>query len=276
MKRRTFSEILQSAQIDLHREYDRLYDMFFMSPYPVKVGGALTLRDFCAANFLSFPYCDTCVTLEDFDDFYKFHFERSPSEFDINYLISFCEYTFNFLISFQSLSYQFAGQFDPIAFFTNHVSKVIEKIGYMENDMEGIFNIVPKSAPAIAVSEIVHGRLSYDIIEYNHHSMRGDISKKKDILYSLANKLEPDRPKLKQINATMDDHLFFLFNNMNIRHNNSDKNSKHYNEYVANMTPMVLEQWYDEIYQLCLLAFLELDNLARKSKVANLKKAMNP
>ena len=32
-----------------------------------------------------------------------------------------------------------------------------------------------------------------------------------------------------------------------------------------------LESWYDETYQLCLLAFLELDNVERTKKVAELK-----
>ena len=32
-----------------------------------------------------------------------------------------------------------------------------------------------------------------------------------------------------------------------------------------------LEKWYDEVYQLCLLAFLEIDNKERIIKVKQLK-----
>ncbi len=32
-----------------------------------------------------------------------------------------------------------------------------------------------------------------------------------------------------------------------------------------------LEEWYDEIYQLSLLAFLELDNIERNRKISDLK-----
>ena len=60
-------------------------------------------------------------------------------------------------------------------------------------------------------------------------------------------------------------------NNMNIRHNNSTEGDKNYREVVAKMTQDELENWYDETYQLCLLAFLELDNVERTKKVAQLK-----
>lgn len=62
-----------------------------------------------------------------------------------------------------------------------------------------------------------------------------------------------------------------MFNNMNIRHNNSTEGDKNYREVVAKMTQDELENWYDETYQLCLLAFLELDNVERTKKVAQLK-----
>ena len=32
-----------------------------------------------------------------------------------------------------------------------------------------------------------------------------------------------------------------------------------------------IEQWYDDMYQMCLLAFLELDHLERKERVKKLK-----
>ena len=44
---------------------------------------------------------------------------------------------------------------------------------------------------------------------------------------------------------------------------------------VADMDKETLEKWYDETYQMCLLAFLELDNLERKEKVEHLKQALN-
>ena len=73
----------------------------------------------------------------------------------------------------------------------------------------------------------------------------------------------------------MEDHLYFLFNNINIRHNNLEQGSKEYRKYIADMSKEELEKWYDETYQLCLLAFLELDNIQRKEKIEKLKTDIN-
>ena len=64
--------------------------------------------------------------------------------------------------------------------------------------------------------------------------------------------------------------MFSLFNNINIRHNNSDPQSGKYHKFVANMSNAELEKWYDETYQLCLLCFLEMDNVERKRKIKEL------
>ena len=37
------------------------------------------------------------------------------------------------------------------------------------------------------------------------------------------------------------------------------------------MTEEEIEQWYDDTYQMCLLAFLELDHLDRKNRIDKLK-----
>ena len=63
-----------------------------------------------------------------------------------------------------------------------------------------------------------------------------------------------------------------MLNNMNIRHNNRSKKDKaKYKEYVSKMTKKQLEKWYDELYQMILLAFLILDNVDRSTKVKDLK-----
>ena len=87
----------------------------------------------------------------------------------------------------------------------------------------------------------------------------------------MADQLEPRRVELAAINKELANNVFFMFNNMNIRHNNSTEGDKNYREVVAKMTQDELENWYDETYQLCLLAFLELDNVERTKKVSQLK-----
>ena len=155
--------------------------------------------------------------------------------------------------------------------YLQQVLKVINAIGYMSMQDEFVTIFVPKLAEAISVAEIVAPELSYKVIEYNHHELQGDLERKKSILLLLEGKLEAKREELKQINHTLADNLFFLFNNLNLRHNNCDKEGKDYHALVAEMPEKDLENWYDETYQLCLLSFLELDNIVRTEKIKELK-----
>ena len=188
-------------------------------------------------------------------------------------MVTFCEYSYNlvYLSRGYAFNYLSSDVNQAIRLYITQIENVIEKICYMPNDKENITDFVPKNQVAISVSEIVDPNLSYKILEYNHHSMKGDIRQKRDVVLTLADQLEPQRAKLKQINSTMESDLFFLFNNLNLRHNNADPNGKNYVSFVAAMKEEEIEQWYDDIYQMCLLAFLELDQIDRKSRVAQLK-----
>lgn len=273
MKRIPFSQVLKNAKIDIRREYDRLYGMFCLQKIPDGQGSSLTLKDFCAMNFVSFPMRGTCVSLDDFDDFYNRHFDKNPREFDIDYLVSFCEYSFNLVKYNQGYIGMLSLSIDqPMQFYYQQVLKVAEAIGYMENVQGGVTDFVPKDQAAISVAEIIDPSLSYRVIEYNHHSMKGDLDRKKAIIIALADKLEPQRAKLKQINSTLESDLFYLLNNINLRHNNAEEKGKSYHRFIAEMDKRELERWYDDTYQMCLLAFLELDNLDRRDRVSQLKK----
>ncbi len=137
----------------------------------------------------------------------------------------------------------------------------------------GFTIFVEKAVSAIAVSEIVPNDLSFKVISYNHHSMKGNIEKKKETLLKLANLLESKRKKLKSINSSLEDDLFYAFNNLNLRHNNKDKTfKKKKKKYIAEMSDNNLENWYYELYQMCLLAFLEIEQIDRKKSFKDLKR----
>lgn len=273
MSRRNFAQILEEANIDIRREYDRLYSSFFLQKTFDGIGNSLSLYEYCQMNFINISFRGTCLTIDDFDDVHNIHFEKVPSNFDLNYLLLFCEYTYNFLLCLNPLnSWGSFGINSPSQIYLQQIYRVIEEIGYMYSVNEkGITIFTPKSQEAISVSEIIAPELSYKVIEYNHHLLQGNIEKKKAILLLLADKLESKRAELKNINKTMETNIFTLFNNLNIRHDNCSKESSYYVEYVASMPKKDLEQWYDETYQLSLLAFLELDNVERNKKISALK-----
>lgn len=271
MERRNFAQILKEAKVDIRREYDRLFSLFYLQKYTDANGKEYNLRDYCACFFGNCPFRGTCLTLDDFDEFYKFHFEQSPKKVTINNLLLFCEYTYNLASCAVSYQYGMMTPHFPSQQYVIQVNAVMEEIGYMQSRINNSFVFVPKSAEAIAVAEIVDPNLSYKVIEYNHHSLRGNLDQKRNILLLLADKLEPQRGKLKEINRQLESDLFTLFNSINLRHNNIAPESKDYREYIAEMKKPELEKWYDDTYQMCLLAFLELDHQDRKKRVAELK-----
>ena len=263
MKRITFSQVLKNAKIDIKKEYSRLYCMFYG-----KTEDSNSVEKICDENFDFIPFKDTCTSLMDFNETYEFNFVEQPSDFDENYLILFCEYSYNLSKYNCGRCFSFDNQ-DIVRDYIIQVRKVIEKIGYMENDANGITEFVPRDQAAISVAEIVEPTLSYRVIEYNHHSMKGDLDKKRSVILALANKLEAEKEKLRQINKTLEKDLAYLFNNVNIRHNNIDGEKT--NNIASMMGEEEIEQWYDDTYQMCLLAFLELEHMGRKKRIDELK-----
>lgn len=269
MERRNFAQVLKDAKVDITREYYRLYAMFNNKDSEFNN----SFRDICEQNFNHLPFKGTCITLDDFDDYYGFKFEKEPKKVDINYLINFCEYVYNLAIYNNTgipymSPYGMGGVANSII---THIHKVIELVGYMEARDEFVTIFVPKSQPAIVVSEMLPPNLSYKVIEYNHHSMKGDLARKQATLKLLADQLESNRALLKSLNKSLEDDLFYLLNNINIRHNNIDSSSTKYKRAVADMPKDKLEEWYDRTYDICLYAFMTLDQADRNAKVKELK-----
>lgn len=262
--RKNFAQILSETGIDIKKEYSRLYKLF----YDKNESGEL-LSDIISQCFLSYHFRGTCLSLDDFNETHNFDFKEFPSDFDINYLITFCEYFYNFVIYFSGV---LPACFINSHFYIDQIHRVIESLGYKSFVKNDLTLFVPKNSIAIAVAEsgFIPNDFSYKIIEYNHHSLDGDIKNKKNILLKLADLLEPKEPKLKEINKQFSSDLFFLFNSCQIRHNNKNTESK-YKEYIAQISDEGLEHIYDEIYQMCLFAFMQLEHAEKKVWLKDLK-----
>ena len=282
--RRTFAQILQEAKIDPKQEYKKLYGMLFDRTIVVSNSNRVSAYDELSECFLSFPFRGTSLSLEEFNELNDFHFEKEPTNFKIDELILLCEYMENLLIAYQGIQLSFPygyGNMRPqlinVQFYLQQIGQVIERIGYMQATQNGFTIFVEKSPAAIAVAEsdLVPKELSYRIISYNHYSMKGQLEAKKSALVQLASLLEPKRGSLKKADKTLESDLFYLFNNLNIRHNNVDPaDSAKYKPFIVQMKQEELEHWYDETYQMCLLAFLQLEQTERKIEFDRLKTAI--
>ncbi|MEE3435151.1 MAG: hypothetical protein VZQ47_06315 [Treponema sp.] len=265
--RKIFSQVLKDGKVDIEKEYRRLYNLF----YETNLGNThypCSICDIIDKYFSTLRFRGTCLSLEDFNDTYDFHFEEFPQIFDIDYLVNFCEYTVYFVLGVAGYI-----RSDFMQLYLTQIEKVIEKIGYMRADNEnGEIIYVEKSQSAVSVSELLPKPTSYKVIFYNHHSLKGNLDEKKSILNQLYLLLEPKRKYLHIINPKLENMIFYCFNNLNIRHRNTSFGDKQYKAYVARMTSDLLEKWYDETYQMCLLAFLELEHENRCTDFEALKR----
>lgn len=265
--RRNFAQVLKGGKIDLKREYSKLYKLF----YGKDKRDDTSLAELISLNFTNFWFRGTCLDLAEFDEEYEFNFVEQPQNFDVDYLISFCEYIYNFVLHFND-SFFFGGS--NKFFYLQHISKVIESIAYIQSEEDGLVIFVPKNNVAIAVAEleIIPDEVSYKVIAYDHHSMKGNLEDKKATLLILANLLEPFDKDLNRIDPSFKRDLFYALNNFNIRHNNiNSADRKNYKKAIAEMLPDELEELYDETYQMCLLAFMRLEQNERKNKFDKIK-----
>lgn len=235
--------------------------------------GKSNLREKINDDFVKIHFRGTCITLDDFDNKYGFDFETYQECIDEEFLVSFCEYVYNLTLGARAAGTGIF-RYDLTRLIMEQIQKVIEEIGYMETNQDGFIIFVEKNPSAMSVAEILPQELSYKVISYNHHLMKGDVKGKKEILLQLATELEAKREVLKKANKVLESDLFFLFNNINIRHNNCDKNGTKYKVFVADKSKEEIEKWYDDTYQMCLIAFLEIEHLERKVEIDRLKQNM--
>lgn len=267
--RRNFAQVLKEGKVDIKKEYDKLFGMLYSKDY-----NGISLHDIMGQNFINFYFRGICLCIEEFDDMYNYHFEENPTDFSVETLISLCEYFDNMLIGLQSaLNSWFNNNINFFLYF-QQIQRVVEAIGYMEINADNFTIYVEKTPAAIEVSqsELIPKDFSYKMLSYNHQTLKGNIEGKKDILIKFASILEGKNAELHKISNSLKSDLFYAFNTLDIRHNNTDTaNKKNYKKIVDEMPKDELEKWYDEIYEMCLLAILELEHVKRKPEFDALK-----
>lgn len=266
--RRNIIDIINSAQIDLKREYSRIFDMYYHMPYNNGFANA-TLAEHVAENFrkLDKNLICRCLSIEDFDETYGFRFVEQPQNFSFDYLISFAEYVTNLVYALMrsgNFGFEHRGLFE----FIEHVKGCMEDLGYEFIEKEFMVIFVEKNPVTISVAETVNDDLAYSVLEYNHYRLKGDLLCKKNILKNMVDDIETERKDLNNINKSFASDLFQLLNKF-IRHNNSE------NRVISQMSDSELEAVYDEIYQMWLLAKMQLEHAKRKSTISELINKIN-
>lgn len=128
-----------------------------------------------------------------------------------------------------------------------------------DSEQESVL-VIEDDPTVTAVVEVVDAPVSLDILKYNHHSLKGDLKSKKEILRNMGDTLENREKELLRVDTNLKKTIFHILNTMGIRHMNTQNTTN-----VAKVGES-LEYWYDELYQMMLLAFLRMDNVERMQK----------
>ena len=259
--RKNIYEGLKSGKIDLKREYSRIFSIFYDRHYDMGYGSMASLEDIIEEKFryLSPNLIGRCLSLDDFNDSYNYNFSSMPKNFSIDIILDLAEYVVNFVNALMMCQ---LGELNILELVNikNHIDLCMDDIGYKAIEKEGIIIYLECSPAALSVAEITGDELSYSVLRYNHHTLKGNLTEKKMILKSMADDIENSRKVLKEINKSFTDKLFRMLNFF-ARHNNED------NEYLLNLNDEELESIYDDIYQIWLLAKLQLEYNCFKNRI---------
>lgn len=283
MRKSIFDIVAES--IDMESEANRLVTMsseervLVIDSYPYK-----TLFDYVDEYcFKEWEQRGHFVDVDDFLEALEYEDLKEEATHDVDALLTLIELIYNFWeLSHNQFNdgekgyrLQWCGNYYHLKDVMDNVLGQYNHVAYINEEQECVL-IVEDKAEVTAVAEIMPTpALAVDVVRYNHRTLRGEIELKKKILLAMGAELEAKRKKLHTINSTLENDIFFMLNNLNIRHNNKSKGDKNYKEYVAKMRKDRLEKWYDELYQMLLLAFLLMDNTKRVEKVKELKEKIN-
>lgn len=263
-------DVIKGRKFNVAREYARIWFLFNSAEH---IGPRVTpLIYLIDGNIPSFPdsFKNRALSLDDFNDTYGFKFNPPNESTTVQELISYCEYVVTLcehLWKYASISLDDESEYLKDELYQT-VEGCMDELGLIAAKRDEITIFVDKDPTVIAVAELVDEALAYDVKAFIHKQTKGDLQKKKTILKYLADDIEPQRNKLNTINKTLATNLFQMFQKF-VRHNNND------NLYISSISPKEVEECYDDIYQMWLLAKLEIDNLERKKRVEDVLRKIN-
>ena len=265
-------------EIDFSKEYFKLEEMLLYERYPRSIHGYLTINTWIEDNFRDWEKRGNYTSFSEVRNQIGFSVIEDNGEFLLRKNVGmedyflFCEVIINILLDLREFDMPFAMEKG-----TKHLIKTmfanVEKTGFEIRAIDKDHLIVEKNAVATAVADIIP-ELADVIIEYNHYLLRGDMTRKQELLKKIADALEPKRATLNSINKSATDDFFWMVNKMNVRHNNCDHiDKKNYFPEFAKLSSPEKEQWYDRIYNQSLMLFVLLEYQSRNGDIQAFKKS---
>lgn len=268
--RRNFYELLAQRTIDPMKEFATLWKLFRIEKCCSSSYASYSLSQWIDMRyFRDLPFRGSFTSLNDMMDDFGI-WERSL--IDLDKLFLFCELLYAVLPG-RSL-------IDDSRIF-NQKNTILQNIDYIlehtnhefAKDANGNTIIVEKNKAATLAAQLVNDDvIAFELIEYNHFALKGDLEGKKKLLFSIAAYIEPIlKGKVLQNNGykQLESDAGFLFNNFHIRHNN--KVGPKAQDYITTIKDSDLEEWYDKAYEVALSVIIINDYLTIKQDIVDIK-----
>ena len=274
MARQNYFDILNQITFDPQRELQNLIDLLKMERYfERRYRQTSSLNSAISDNFLDYPNRSTFTSYSQMIEVIISNIYNTTEQ-----LFVFSELLVDIFNNLEGKFTEKECQFIQVIF--DNITRFLELSNHELITLEnGDKIIVEKNVYASEVSQIISETNIQDaikVLEYNHFANKGNIQRKKEILISLANYLEPLRKELNNSEELKEvfkvnnqkiiafEKLFEMYNNFGLRHNNAK-------QYHLDMTNDKLEQWYDDIYTSSLFVILSLDEARILSELTFLR-----
>ena len=272
MTRQNYFDILNQMEFNPQRELKNLVDLLKMENNLGR-GHYTTINSVISDNFLDYPNRSTFTSYSQMIEVIISNIYDTTEQ-----LFVFSELLVDIFNNLEGKFTEKECQFIQVIF--DNITRFLELSNHELITLEnGDKIIVEKNVYASEVSQILSETNIQDaikVLEYNHFANKGNIQRKKEILITLANYLEPLRKELNNSEELKEvfkvnnqkiiafEKLFEMYNNFGLRHNNAK-------QYHFDMTNDKLEQWYDDIYTSTLFVILSLDEARILSKLKTLR-----
>lgn len=170
-----------------------------------------------------------------------------PETVSMEQYFLYCEIIINLAHDLKGANSTYLSNIFEVIFETMRLN--IERSGFEVKKVKEGYIVAEKSAASIEGADLMPD-IADVIVEYNHYILKGDLTRKKELLKKIADALEPERDSLEATCPKETRDFFYMVNNMNVRHNNCDpKDEKRYREVFATLSKKEKEAWYDKIYE---------------------------
>jgi hypothetical protein len=260
---------------DYELERCRIETLFQCTTFYVPDGfgeRATTYKELAEMPFLASKLRGTTISISDFIERCAPHWEK-PS---LEGLLLYCEVICNIVLACDNeLRYQTEAKKISKQIIEN-ILRVTERLGYdIRKDNDGLYFVTKKDALAAdVIQEIDDKAISLAILEYNRFSLRGDVTRKKELLGIVAHAVEPliKDPSLRSKCPEVFDDIKFGLNNLNIRHNNVE--GANLKSALLSISDANLEKLYDSLFSSLLILLRIAQNQKGHEAMDKMKKSM--